>query len=165
MRYGKNVLATIFICVTIPTLCFAVTNNSKFTLNGEQIKSKTVENGTWVFISKNFICGTLVNEDAAGLKLTTENYKKANKVGNTYKDVCKIFGGKGSLKTSHEDYNSLNSDEVLIDDEYQWETEDVCITIHFINDKIENIKDNKYYRNDDIQKLGAKYIKKQLNAD
>lgn len=76
---------------------FAAARAHLLTLNGKAVQTKTDKEGTWVLAPKNFVSGTLINEDKQGLKLTEENYKKAVKVGNTYKDVCKILGGKGKL--------------------------------------------------------------------
>ena len=76
MKYSKNIIATVLICAVASTVGFAAAKAPLWTLNGNIVEVKTDKEGTWVLVPKNFVYGTLVNEDKHGLKLTEENYKK-----------------------------------------------------------------------------------------
>ncbi len=147
MKYSKNILATVLICATISTIGLAAAKAPLWTLNGKTVQAKADKNGTWVFVPKNFVFGTLVNEDSHGLKLTAENYKKASQVGNTYEDVCKIFGGKGKLESSSKAY-FFDEDDEAIADTYVWKKKGKClatIRIKFINEVIQDVDDCSYH--------------------
>ena len=146
MKYSKNIIATVLICGVVSTIGFAAAKSPLWTLDGNVVEVKTDKEGTWVLVPKNFVSGTLVNEDKQGLKLTAENYKKASRVGNTYKDVCRILGGKGKLESSHS-ASFLRDDNDTVVDTYVWKKkmkDRVTIRIKFIDEVIENSDDCSY---------------------
>lgn len=146
MKYSKNIIATVLICGVVSTIGFAAAKSPLWTLDGNVVEVKTDKEGTWVLVPKNFVSGTLVNEDKQGLKLTAENYKKASRVGNTYKDVCRILGGKGKLESSHS-ASFLRDDNDTVADTYVWKKkmkDRVTIRIKFIDEVIENSDDCSY---------------------
>jgi len=146
MNYGKNIIATVLICGVVSTVAFAAAKAPLWTLDGNIVEVKTDKEGTWVLVPKNFVSGTLVNENKQGLKLTAENYKKASQVGNTYKDVCRILGGKGKLESSHS-ASFLRDDNDSVADTYVWKKkmkDRVTIRIKFIDGLIENSDDCSY---------------------
>lgn len=148
MKYSKNIIATVLICAVASTVGFAAAKSPLWTLNGNTVQTKTDKEGTWVLVPKNFVYGTLVNEDIHGLKLTEENYKKAVKVGNTYKDVCKILGGKGKLERSHKAYFFSDDETDAVADTYVWKKKGkyyATIRIQFINGVIEDVGESDYY--------------------
>lgn len=147
MKYSKNIIATVLICAAASTVGFAAAKSPLWTLNGKAVQTKADKNGTWIFVPKNFVYGTLVNEDSKGLKLTEENYKKAVKVGNTYKEVCKILGGKGKLHSSSKSYYHSDEDMEAIADTYVWKKkgkDPVTICIQFINGVVEDMDGCSY---------------------
>lgn len=147
MKYGKNIIATVLICGVVSTVGFAAAKSPLWTLNGKAVQTKADKNGTWIFVPKNFVYGTLVNEDSHGLKLTEENYKKASQIGNTYKEVCKILGGKGKLESSNKAY-FFDDDDEAIADTYVWKKKGnylATIRIKFINEVIQDIDDCSYH--------------------
>lgn len=148
MKYSKNIIATVLICGVVSTIGFAAAKSPLWTLDGNVVEVKTDKEGTWVLVPKNFVSGTLVNEDKQGLKLTAENYKKASRVGNTYKDVCRILGGKGKLESSHSaSFLRDDDDNDTVADTYVWKKkmkDRVTIRIKFIDEVIENSDDCSY---------------------
>lgn len=145
MKYSKNILATAFICTLAPTICFAITKASIFTLNGNSVEVKTDKKGTWVLLPKNFEIGTLINESNRKLKLTEENFNKANKIGNSYKEVCKILGGEGELQFKSVDKDL--DDEKRVHTSYSWEDGSVRVYMQFKNGKITDTMFNDWEQN------------------
>ena len=70
MKYSKNIIATVLICGVVSAVAFAVAKPPLWTLNGKTIQTQADKNGTWVFISKNFEIGILIDESNRKLKLT-----------------------------------------------------------------------------------------------
>ena len=142
-KYSKNIIATVLICGVVSTVAFAAAKSPLWTLDGKTVKTKTDKEGTWVLVPKNFDLGILINESNRKLKLTEENFMKANKVGNTYEAVCKIFGGKGILysKRLENDYKGDNRTTEI----YDWKDSQVTVTLKFINGKVDDSILNEWH--------------------
>lgn len=142
-KYSKNIIATVLISAVVSTVAFAAAKSPLWTLDGKTVKTKTDKEGTWVLVPKNFDLGILINESNRKLKLTEENFDKANKVGNTYEAVCKILGGKGILysKRLENDYKGDNRTTEI----YDWEDSQVTVTLKFINGKVDDSILNEWH--------------------
>lgn len=142
-KYSKNIIATILICGVVSTVAFAAAKSPLWTLDGKNVKTKTDKEGTWVLVPKNFDLGILINESNRKLKLTEENFTKANKVGNTYEAVCKILGGKGILysKQLDNDWERNNRTTEI----YDWKDGCVSVTLKFENGKVIYSPLNEWY--------------------
>ena len=133
-KYSKNIIATILICGVVSTVAFAAAKAPLWTLDGKTVKTKTDKEGTWVLVPKNFDLGILINESNRKLKLTEDNFTKANKVGNTYEAVCKIFGGKGELQSKTVDADL--DGEKRVKTNYDWNDGKIRVYMQFTNGKI-----------------------------
>lgn len=142
MKYSKNIIATVLICAIVSTVGFAAAKSPLWTLNGKAVQTKADKNGTWVFVPKNFEIGTLINESNRKLKLTEENFDKANKVGNTYEAVCKIFGGKGELQSKRIDKDLDGDKQVFCS--YDWNDGTIRVYMQFTNGKITDTMFNEF---------------------
>ncbi len=142
MKYSKNILVTVLICATISTIGFAAAKTPLWTLNGKTVQTKVDKEGTWVLVPKNFEIGTLINESNRKLKLTEENFNKANKVGNTYEAVCKILGGKGELQSKTIDTDSDGDKKTRTS--YDWKDGTVRVYMQFTNGKITDTMFNEW---------------------
>ena len=142
MKHSKNIIATVLICGVFSTVAFAAAKAPLWTLNGQTVKTKTDNEGTWVLVPKNFDLGILINESNRKLKLTEENFTKANKVGNTYEAVCKILGGKGELQSKTIDTNSDGEKQVFCS--YDWNDGKIRVYMQFTNGKITDTMFNEF---------------------
>lgn len=143
MNYGKNIIATVLICGVVSTVAFAAAKKAVWTLNGEVLQTQIAKNGTWIFVPKNFEIGTLINEQNRKLKLTEENFMKANEVGISYEKACKILGGKGQLTYKEVDINDDNEKET--ETTYEWEDCTARIRLCFVNGRIDKTAYNHMY--------------------
>lgn len=85
MKYSKNIIVTVLICVVASTVAFAAAKAPNFKLDDKTIKCK-IENGEiWVRVPKNFVMGTLVNETAR---------QKSNKEYPSYKSIIHKYSLK-----------------------------------------------------------------------
>lgn len=89
-KYSKNIIATVLICAVVSTVAFAAAEAPLWTLNGKTVQTKADKNGTWVFVPKNFVYGTLVNESAP------KQQTKKSKI--SYKSIFDEYSAK--LKTA-----------------------------------------------------------------
>ncbi len=143
MKQAKNIIATVLICAVASTVGFAAAKAPLWTLNGKTVQTKTDKNGTWVLVPKNFEIGTLINESNRKLKLTEDNFTKANKVGNTYEAVCKILGGKGILYSKRLKNDSKGDNRTI--EIYDWKDSQVTVTLKFINGKVDDSTLNEWH--------------------
>ena len=134
MKHSKNIIATVLICGVVSTVAFAAAKSPLWTLDGNVVEVKTDKEGTWVLVPKNFDLGILINESNRKLKLTEENFTKANKIGNTYEAVCKILGGKGELQSKTVDADL--DGEKRVRTSYDWNDGKIRVYMQFTNGKI-----------------------------
>lgn len=143
MKHTKNIIATVLICGVVSTIAFAAAKSPLWTLDGNVVEVKTDKEGTWVLVPKNFEIGTLINKSNRKLKLTEENFTKANKVGNTYEAVCKILGGKGILYSKRLKNDSKGDNRTI--EIYDWKDSQVTVTLKFINGKVDDSTLNEWH--------------------